>query len=108
MKRREILQIAGASVATLAAPAILRAQTKRFDGITIRTNGYGGDYDRILKEHVANPREEKTGLKVEYRASTRGGAAEKVIAPRETPPFDMLMADSPGMPELIASQIIEP
>lgn len=108
MKRREILQMAGASAATLAAPAILRAQTKRFEGITIRTNGYGGDYDRILKEFVAKPLEEKTGLKVEYQASTMAAAAAKVIAARDNPPFDMLMADSPGMPDLIASQVIEP
>ena len=55
MKRREILQLAGASAATLAAPTIVRAQTKRFEGITIRTNGYGGDYDRILKEYGGDP-----------------------------------------------------
>jgi len=108
MKRREILQMAGASAATLAAPAILRAQTRRFEGITIRTNGYGGDYDRILREFVARPLEEKTGLKVEYQASTMAAAAAKVIAARDNPPFDMLMADSPGLPDLIAAQIIEP
>lgn len=108
MKRRTLLQAAGASAATLAAPAIVRAQSKQFQGITIRTNGYGGDYDRILREYVAKPLEEKTGLKVEYQASTMAAAAAKVIAARDNPPFDMLMADSPGLPELIAANIIDP
>ena len=108
MKRRSFLQLAGASTATIAAPAILRAQTKRFDGITIRTNGYGGDYDRILKEYVAKPLEERTGLKVEYQASTLAAAIAKLIASRDNPPFDMLMADSPNIPQLMTADIIEP
>jgi len=108
MHKRSFLKLAGATTATLAAPAILRAQAKRFDGITIRTNGYGGDYDRILKEYVAKPLEERTGLKVEYQASTLAAAIAKLIASRDNPPFDMLMADSPNIPELLTAQIIEP
>jgi putative spermidine/putrescine transport system substrate-binding protein len=108
MKRRTFLQIAGASGASLGAPAILRAQGKRFEGITIRTNGYGGDYDRILKEHVAKPLEESTGLKVEYQASTMAAAVAKLVASRDNPPFDMLMADSPNVPELINAAVAEP
>ena len=108
MKRRSLLKLVGASAATLATPAIVHAQTKRFQGVTIRTNGYGGDYDRILKEYVAKPLEEQTGLKVEYQASTLAAAIAKLIASRDNPPFDMLMADSPNLPELMRAGIIEP
>lgn len=108
MQRRSLLKLAGASGATLAAPGILRAQTRRFEGITLRTNGYGGDYDRILREHVAKPLEESTGLRVEYQASTLAAAIAKLVASRDNPPFDMLMADSPNLPELMTAQIIEP
>lgn len=107
MKRRAFIQAAGVTTATLAAPAILRAQTKRFEGITLRTNGYGGDYDRILKEYVAKPLEERTGLKVEYQASTMAAAVVKLVASRDNPPFDMLMADSPNVPELMNAQVID-
>lgn len=108
MKRRTFLQVAGASATILGAPAIVRAQSKRFQGITIRTNGYGGDYDRILKEYVAKPLEESTGLKVEYQASTMAAAVAKLVASRDNPPFDMLMADSPNLPELMNAAVAEP
>src|SRR4051794_2228217 len=107
MKRRTFLQAAGASAATIGAPAIIRAQSKRFEGVVIRTNGYGGDYDRILKEYVAKPLEESTGLKVEYQASTMAAAVAKFIASRDNPPFDMLMADSPNLPELMSAGVAE-
>jgi spermidine/putrescine-binding protein len=97
-----------ASALTVGTPYFAAAQEKKaFDGVTLRINGYGGDYSRILQEYVAKPLFEKTGLKVEYQNSTVAAAVAKVIASRDNPPFDIIMVDSPNVPELTKSGLIE-
>jgi putative spermidine/putrescine transport system substrate-binding protein len=108
MQRRTFLKLAAASASTLAGPNILRAQSKRFDGITLELNGYGGDYNRLLTEYVAKPLEQRTGLKVSYQSGTVSSAAAKLIAARDNPPFDIIMGDSPNLPDLIKADVIEP
>lgn len=83
-------------------------QTKKFEGVTLNINGFGGDYDRILTETVAKPLKEKYGLNVVYQPGGSSAAVAKLIASRDNPPFDLIMCDSPSMPEVIAAGIIEP
>ena len=108
MKRRSFLRLAAFSAVSLSAPAVVRAQGKRFDGVTLNMNGYGGDYNRILTEYVAKPLEERTGLKVSYQSGTVQSAVAKLMASRSNPPFDLIMADSPNIPELMRGDLIEP
>src|SRR5579863_6396770 len=108
MKRRLFLKLAAASTATLAAPSILHAQSKRFEGVTLNINGYGGDYDRLTKEYIVKPLEQRTGLKVNIQASESTSALAQALASRNNPPFDILLTDSPIMPQLIKTDIIEP
>ncbi len=108
MKRRTFLGLSAAAVGALAAPSIVRAQAKRFEGVTLTMNGYGGDYSRILGEFVAKPLEEKTGLKVVYQNGTVSSAVAKLVASRDNPPFDLIMADSPNIPDLIKNDLVEP
>ena len=70
MNRRSFLSCLAGSAFALAAPAVVRAQSKRFEGITLNLNSFGGDYDRLLAEHVARPLEQRTGLKVVYQSGT--------------------------------------
>lgn len=100
MKRRELLSLTAAAT-TLGFPAVLRAQDKKFAGITLNINGYGGDWDRLMQEHIAAPIEQKTGLKVAFTPGTSPAAMAKVLAAPENPAFDILMLDSPVMPELL-------
>jgi putative spermidine/putrescine transport system substrate-binding protein len=83
-------------------------QAKTFEGVTLNVNGFGGDYDRILTETIAKPLKAKYGLTVVYQPSGSSAAVAKLIASRDNPPFDLIMCDSPSMPELIAAVIIEP
>ncbi len=108
MDRRRFLTNSALTLGLIAAPAIVRANSKRFDGITLRINGYGGDYDRILTEKVALPLERETGLKVVYTPSTSGGAVSRIIASPDDPPYDLVMCDSPNMPDLIAANALLP
>jgi putative spermidine/putrescine transport system substrate-binding protein len=108
MKRRSFLKLAAGSTATFAAPAVLRAQSKRFDGVTLNINGYGGDYDRLTKEYIVKPLEQRTGLKVNIQASESTSAVAQALASRNNPPFDIILTDSPIMPQLIKADIIDP
>jgi putative spermidine/putrescine transport system substrate-binding protein len=109
MKRRSFLRFAAAaSTAAFAAPAALHAQAKRFEGVTLNINGYGGDYDRLTMEYIAKPLEQRTGLKVNIQASESTSALAQALASRDNPPFDILLTDSPIMPQLIKSDLIDP
>jgi putative spermidine/putrescine transport system substrate-binding protein len=108
MKRRSFLKLAAASTAAFVAPAILRAQSKRFDGVTLNINGYGGDYDRLTMEYIAKPLEQRTGLKVNIQASESTSALAQALASRNNPPFDIILTDSPIMPQLIKADLIDP
>lgn len=84
-----------------------QAQPKKFEGVTLRINGYGGAYDEVLKEHIAKPLKEKYGLEVAYDPAGSSVAVAKLLASKEDPPYDVLMADSPGMPALIAEGVLD-
>ncbi|WP_265975653.1 extracellular solute-binding protein [Brucella intermedia] len=106
MHRRSFIALAATSI--LAAPSILRAQDRKFEGITLQVNGYGGDYDRLMTELISVPLERRTGLKVSYTPGASAAAVAKVIATPNSPPFDILLCDSPSLPELVAAQSIQP
>ena len=99
MKRRSFLKLSAVSTVAFSAPAILRAQSNRFDGVTLNINGYGGDYDRLTKEYIVKPLEQRTGLKVNIQASESTSAVAQALASRDNPPFDILLTDSPIMPQ---------
>ena len=83
------------------------AQQKKFEGVTLHINGYGGAYDDVLKEYIAKPLKEKYGLEVVYDPAGSTVAVAKLLASKENPPYDVLMADSPGMPALISEGVLD-
>lgn len=107
MKRRTFLKLATtAAIGGLAAPHV-QAQSRKFAGITLRVNGYGGAWDEALKKNVAAPLEEKYGLKVQFIAGTQSADLVKLIANKDNPPFDMFQGDSAYMVELLKAGLIE-
>lgn len=107
MDRRDLLKLSAAA-ASISCPAILRAQDKQFAGMTLSINGYGGDWDRIMQECIVAPLERKTGLQVVFTPGTSPAALAKVLAAPENPAFDILMVDSPVMPEILRTQAAAP
>ncbi|QPF90756.1 extracellular solute-binding protein [Bradyrhizobium commune] len=107
MRRRDFLAAGAASaLAAIVAPAV-HAQQKKFSGVTLRINGYGGTYDKALIEGVAKPLEESTGLKIEYIPSSPSADIAKLLSNKSSPHIDLLMADSPLIPQAIAGGILE-
>ncbi|GLR91647.1 extracellular solute-binding protein [Bradyrhizobium iriomotense] len=107
MKRRAFLKfVAAAGTSAVAAPYV-EAQSKKFSGITLRVNGFGGAWDEALVKSVAVPLEEKYGLKTQFIAGTESADFVKLVANRNNPPYDLFMADSAWMVELVKAGIIE-
>ncbi|MHC1948357.1 extracellular solute-binding protein [Bradyrhizobium sp. UFLA06-06] len=107
MKRRTLIKsVAAAAASVLTAPHV-KAQSKKFVGTTLRVNGYGGAWDEALTKSVAAPLEEKCGLKVQFIAGTQAADLVKLIANKDNPPYDMFMADSAYMVELLKARVIE-
>ncbi|WP_404294953.1 extracellular solute-binding protein (plasmid) [Microvirga sp. RSM25] len=106
MHRRDFILLSAASA--IAAPSIVRAQGKSFSGVTLQINGYGGDYDRLMTELIATPLKERTGLNVIYTPGSSAAAVAKVIATPDNPPFDIVLCDSPSLPELISADVTKP
>ncbi|WP_265440548.1 extracellular solute-binding protein [Bradyrhizobium sp. SEMIA] len=107
MKRRRFLTSAAAAAAFAVAAPYVRAQSKKFSGITLRVNGFGGVWDETLSKRVVAPLEEKYGLKVQFIAGTQAADLVKLIANKGNPPFDMFEADSAYMVELLKADVIE-
>ncbi|OSI33686.1 hypothetical protein BST65_02455 [Bradyrhizobium canariense] len=107
IKRRTFLQVAATATAGALAAPYVHAESKKFSGITLRVNGYGGLYDEALKKSVTAPLEERYGLKVQFIAGTTSADFVKLIANRDNPPYDLFMGDSPNMVELTKAGMIE-
>ncbi|MDH2406559.1 extracellular solute-binding protein [Bradyrhizobium sp. SSUT18] len=107
MKRRTFIKLATVTAAgTLASPYV-QAQSKKFAGITLRVNGYGGVYDDALRKSVAAPLEEKYGLKIQFIAGATSADLVKLIANKDNPPYDMFIVPGPYMVELLKAGVIE-
>jgi putative spermidine/putrescine transport system substrate-binding protein len=107
MNRRPFLKFAAAASATVVAAPYVHAQSKKFAGITLRVNGYGGIYDEALTKSVAKPLEDKYGLKIQFIAGQTVPDMIKLIANRDNLPYDMFMGDSPHMVELTKAGVVE-
>ncbi|MGY4230319.1 putative spermidine/putrescine transport system substrate-binding protein [Bradyrhizobium sp. USDA 4503] len=108
MNRRKFLKLSSISAASLVAVPPSTLNKKKFGGVTLRINGYGGLYDKALIDSVAKPLEEKTGLKIEYMASTTSADVVKLISNKGNPHIDLFMGDSPLMPQIMTADVIDP
>lgn len=87
--RRQVLGgLAAASLVPLASTA--RAQTPRFDGVTLRVATFGGGWDKAVHKY-AGVKLEALGGKVEYvTAPPRDNLAKLIAAKGRAAPFDVV------------------
>src|SRR5262245_1722297 len=108
MRRRTFLKAATAAATGVLAAPYVHAQSKKFAGVTLRINGWGGAWDQALSKSVAAPLEEKYGLKVQFDAGTAGASdLVRLIANKDNPPYDIFQADNSRMVELLKAGIIQ-
>ena len=67
----------------------LPAFAQDYSGRTLVVGTWGGDIERLLKEHVAGPLEAKTGAKVEFLLGGSGDRLSKMVAERNNPTMDV-------------------
>ncbi|UWU75844.1 extracellular solute-binding protein [Bradyrhizobium huanghuaihaiense] len=107
MKRRTFLKFTTAVAASALAAPYVHAQSKKFSGITLRVNGWGGRWDAAIMKGVAAPLEEKYGLKVQMAVGIQSAQFVKLIAEKDNPPFDIFQADSSVMVDLLKVGVID-
>lgn len=78
-----------AAVAAGGLFACLPAMAQDYSGHTLTVGTWGGDIERLLREHVAGPLEAKTGAKVEFLLGGSGDRLSKMAAERNNPTMDV-------------------
>lgn len=107
MNRRRTLQLLCAAAGAAMLPGA-HAQSRRFDGATVRLATFGGRWRDIVDKYVVKPFEAEGG-KVEYVLGQPAQNMAKLIAARGQPaPFDLYETMDNFMPALIEGKFIEP
>ena len=82
------------------------ATAQDFSGQTLIVGTWGGDIERLLKEHAAAPLEEKTGAKVEFLLGGSGDRMAKIYAERQNPTMDVTFQNIYEAPQLLADDLV--
>lgn len=92
----------GAALLALAAP--LHAQDHA--GQTLIVGTWGGDIERLLREHAAGPLEEQTGARVEFLLGGSGDRMSKLYAERGNPTMDVVFQNIYEAPQALADGLV--
>lgn len=91
---------------TIAATTALPALAQDFKGKTLVVGTWGGDIERLLREHVAKPLEEKTGAKVEFLLGGSGDRMSKMYAERGNPTMDVTFQNIYEAPQALKDGLV--
>ncbi|MET3927096.1 extracellular solute-binding protein [Devosia sp. 2618] len=78
-----------AAVTAVSLFTCLPAFAQDYSGHTLVVGTWGGDIERLLREHVAGPLEASTGAKVEFLLGGSGDRLSKMVAERNNPTMDV-------------------
>lgn len=110
MNRRNFIKSTTAML--VGVPTVLGAsayaEEKKFANVAININGYGGQYTELFKKNTVDPLNGATGLSVVTQDETSGATVAKLLALRDDPPYDVILVDSPNIPNLIEHDLIDP
>ncbi len=101
LNRRTILAAAGAATATLAAPRLLRAQTKEV------VVGGAASHKSFIEQIVAPAVEKKLGCKVVFEGSRSLVNLEKMQKNKDKQYLSVVMMDDPVMIPAVAEGLLE-
>ena len=94
--------VAGTMISTMAMPAM----AQDFAGKTLVVGTWGGDIERLLREHVAKPLEEKTGAKVEFLLGGSGDRMSKMYAEQSNPTMDVTFQNIYEAPQALKDGLV--
>lgn len=93
------------AAALLLTGTVVSAQD--YSGKTLVVGTWGGDIERLLREHAAKPLEEATGAKVEFLLGGSGDRVAKIYAERSNPTMDVSFQNIYEAPQLLADGLVE-
>jgi putative spermidine/putrescine transport system substrate-binding protein len=93
-----------ATISIIAAASSTNAQD--FSGKTLVVGTWGGDIERLLREHAAGPLEAATGAKVEFLLGGSGDRMAKLYAERENPTMDVVFQNIYEAPQALADGLV--
>src|SRR5690242_16995627 len=102
LSRRRLLVAAGTAAATLAAPAVLRAQTA-----TLKTTAWGGKWGEVLKGEIIPAFEKEFKCKVETD-SAFPYYPKLQATPRNAPLYDVLHSNTNEQWQAAVAGLVEP
>ncbi|MBU2959348.1 extracellular solute-binding protein [Citreicella sp. C3M06] len=94
------------SVAALSLALSGAATAQDFAGQTLVVGTWGGDIERLLREHAARPLEEKTGAKVEFLLGGSGDRMAKMYAEKSNPTMDVTFQNIYEAPQALADGLV--
>ena len=102
MARHLIPSLAAAVAAALVTPAA----AQDFAGRTLVVGTWGGDIERLLRTHVAEPLEAETGATVEFVLGGSGDRMARLVAERASPTTDVTFQNIYEAPQLLADGLV--
>lgn len=93
-------------VAGLAALFGGVAEAQDFTGQTLVVGTWGGDIERLLRTHVAEPLEAETGARVEFLLGGSGDRIAKLYAERTNPTMDVTFQNIYEAPQALADGLV--
>src|SRR5215470_8950775 len=100
--RRRLLVAAGATAATVAAPAVLRAQTA-----TLKTTAWGGKWGEVMKAEIIPAFEKEFKCKVETD-SAFPYYPKLQATPKNAPLYDVLHTNTSEQWQAAVAGLVEP
>ena len=96
----------GCGVAALGLALSSAAVAQDYAGKTLVVGTWGGDIERLLREHAAGPLEEKTGAKVEFLLGGSGDRMAKLYAEKSNPTMDVTFQNIYEAPQALADGLV--
>ncbi|MFK0685765.1 ABC transporter substrate-binding protein [Ochrobactrum sp. BD67] len=97
------LKLTSTTALLLVLAGAAHAETK-----TLIVGGYGGSFEKTMREAVIPPFEKKHGVKVEYVAGNSTDTLAKIQAQHSNPPFDTILLDDGPMYQAIELGFCKP
>lgn len=95
-----------AAVAAVGLFPCLPAIAQDYSGHTLTVGTWGGDIERLLREHVAGPLEAATGAKVEFLLGGSGDRLSKMVAERNNPTMDVTFQNIYEAPQALKDGLV--
>ncbi len=100
--RTRTCQVTAALLLCMAGPGL----AQDYAGKTLVVGTWGGDIERLLREHAAAPLEKETGAKVEFLLGGSGDRMAKLYAERSHPTMDVTFQNIYEAPQALADGLV--